>query len=70
VHSSLSSQGIQCFIVLDGVGELVEQRKLDDDLQDELVTIEADTAAKRARPLAEADSSSYLPTNAYSALDG
>jgi hypothetical protein len=61
--------GIESFIVLEGVGELVEQRKLDEDLQDELLTIEADTTAKRARPLVEAGSCSYLPTNAYSALD-
>jgi hypothetical protein len=62
-------RGIECFIVLDCVGELVEQRKPDDDLRCQIGTGEADFTAERAQRLAEAHTSSYLPINAPSGFD-
>jgi hypothetical protein len=63
--------GIECFIVLVGVKELVEQHKPDRDLRSELGTGEADITAERAQLSAEADTCSYLPIEARSsALEG
>ncbi|KAF8471008.1 hypothetical protein DFH94DRAFT_770701 [Russula ochroleuca] len=56
--------------ILDRVGELVEQRKLDDDLRRQLVTGEADFTAQLDQPSAATDTSSSFPLNEHSALDG
>ena len=63
-------RGIECFIVLGSVGELVEKHKLESDLRCQIGTSEADFTADHARRLAEADTCSYLPIDAQSALDG
>jgi hypothetical protein len=63
-------RGIECFIVLGCVGELVEQRKLDDDLRRQLVTCESDFTAKLGQPSAATDTCSSLPLDEHSALDG
>ena len=63
-------RGIECFTVLGCVGELVEQRQLDDDLRRQLVTGEADFTGELDQPSAATDTCSSLPLNEHGALDG